>query len=134
VVAEEVRKLAEESQQAAGRIAELIGHVQADTEGVVEIGGLRNRLMDEAAERSRESGALFEQITAAIESVTDQTRQISTAASEIASAAEQSSASTEQVTASTEETSASAQEIAASAGELAHTAERLSALTAHFTF
>jgi methyl-accepting chemotaxis protein len=133
VVAEEVRKLAEESQGAAGRIGELIGHVQADTKGVVEIGQLRNGLMDDAGERSRAAQALFSEIASAIAEVTRQTEHISTAAGEIASVAEQSSASTEEVTASTQQTSASAQEIASSAGELAHTAERLTALTARFT-
>ena len=37
VVAEEVRKLAEESQQAAGQIAGLIGEIQAETEHAVEV-------------------------------------------------------------------------------------------------
>ena len=133
VVAEEVRKLAEESQQAAAQISELIGHVQADTDGVVKIGALRNQLMDDASAATSESQVLFEQITAAIQTVTERTGEISKAASEIAVAAEQSSASTEQVTASTQQTSAAAHEIADGAAELAKTAEGLSALTAHFT-
>jgi methyl-accepting chemotaxis protein len=133
VVAEEVRKLAEDSQQAAAQISELIGHVQADTDGVVKIGALRNQLMDEAASSTVQSQVLFQQISDAIGLVTEQTGHISTAAAEIASAAEQSSASTQQVTASTEQTSAAAHEIASSAAELAKTAEGLSALTAHFT-
>jgi methyl-accepting chemotaxis protein len=132
VVAEEVRKLAEDSQQAAAQISELIGHVQADTDGVVKIGALRNQLMDEAASSTVQSQALFQQISEAIGLVTEQTGHISTAAAEIASAAEQSSASTQQVTASTEQTSAAAHEIASSAAELAKTAEGLSALTTHF--
>jgi methyl-accepting chemotaxis protein len=132
VVAEEVRKLAEDAQTAAARIAELIGHVQADTDGVVKIGALRNELMDEAAGSTRDSAELFRQITESIGAVTEKTEHISIAASEIATAAEQSSASTEQVTASTEQTSAAAHEIASSAAELAKTAEGLSALTAHF--
>ncbi len=133
VVAEEVRKLAEDSQHAAAQISELIGHVQADTDGVVKIGALRNQLMDDASAATSQSQVLFEQITAAIQAVTERTGEISKAAAEIAVAAEQSSASTEQVTASTQQTSAAAHEIADGAAELAKTAEGLSALTAHFT-
>jgi methyl-accepting chemotaxis protein len=132
VVAEEVRKLAEDSQRAAAQVSELIGRVQADTDGVVKIGALRNQLMDEASSSTTESQRLFQQITESIQTVTEQTGHISVAASEIASAAEQSSASTQEVTASTEQTSAAAHEIAASAAELAKTAEGLSELTAHF--
>ena len=36
VVAEEVRKLAEQSQEAAKHIADLISHIQADTEDAVQ--------------------------------------------------------------------------------------------------
>ncbi len=132
VVAEEVRKLAEDSQRAAAQISELIGHVQADTEGVVKIGALRNELMDEASGSTHASAELFRRITEAIGAVSEQTGSISTAAAEIAGSAESASAATEQVTAATEQTSAAAHEIASSAADLARTAEELSALTAHF--
>ena len=49
VVAEEVRKLAEESQQAAGTIADLINEIQRETRRAVEVG--------EAGARQTEAGA-----------------------------------------------------------------------------
>jgi methyl-accepting chemotaxis protein len=132
VVADEVRKLAEESQQSAQQIAELIERVQADVRGVAGIGAKRDDLSAAAGERQQEAAAAFAQIESAVVTVSSQVQQIATATGEVAAVAEQSSASAEEVSASTEETSASAQEIAASAQELAHTAEQLSELVAEF--
>jgi methyl-accepting chemotaxis protein len=133
VVADEVRKLAEESQHAAGEIAELISEIQAETHttvAAVEDGARRTREGVAVVERARDA---FEQIGAQVEQVTSRISEIVDAATEVASVAEESSASTEQVSASTEQTSASTQEIAASAQALATTAEQLRALIGTFT-
>jgi methyl-accepting chemotaxis protein len=147
VVAEEVRKLAEESQDAAGQIASLIGEIQTDTQkvvGVVADGAKRTEDGVATVEQTREA---FERIGAAVEDMTARITEIAGAAQqisaetiqmeasigEVASVAEQSSASAEQVSASTQQTSASTQEIAASAQELARTAERLQQLVGRFT-
>jgi methyl-accepting chemotaxis protein len=147
VVAEEVRKLAEESQDAAGQIAGLIGEIQTETQkvvGVVADGAKRTEDGVTTVEQTRHA---FEQIGTAVEEMSDriseiaaaaqqisaETTQMETSISEVASVAEQSSASAEQVSASTEETSASTQEIAASAQELARTAEQLQELVGRFT-
>ena len=132
VVAEEVRKLAEESQQAAEQIAHLIGEMQTETHRTVTI-------VEEGATRAEESVTIvestrgaFDNIGSAIEDIRARVEQIVAATGEVASVAQQSSASTEQVSASTQQTSASAQEIAASAQELARTAEELDALFSRF--
>jgi methyl-accepting chemotaxis protein len=146
VVAEEVRKLAEESQDAAGQIAGLIGEIQAETKKVVTVvaeGAQRTNDGVATVEQAREA---FEQIGLAVESVSARVAEIASAVlqisadadraqggiSEVAAVAEQSSASAEQVSASTEQTSASTQEIAASAQELARTAEQLESLVSRF--
>jgi methyl-accepting chemotaxis protein len=132
VVAEEVRKLAEESQQAAGTIASLIEQIQADTAAtvdVVENGAARSR---EGAEVVEEARAAFTRIGAAVHDVSARIAEIATATSEVAAVAEQSSASAQEVSASTEETSASTQQIAASAQDLARTAEELELLVGQF--
>ena len=146
VVAEEVRKLAEESQDAAGQISGLIGEIQAETQkvvGVVAEGAQRTEDGVATVEQTREA---FEQIGHAVEQISDQISEIAAAAQqisgetqqmessigEVASVAEESSASAEQVSASTQQTSASTQEIAASAQELARTAERLQELVGRF--
>jgi methyl-accepting chemotaxis protein len=147
VVAEEVRKLAEESQDAAGQIAGLIGEIQTDTQkvvGVVADGAQRTEDGVATVEQTREA---FERIGHAVEDMTARITEIAGAAeqisaetahmensiSEVAAVAEQSSASAEQVSASTQQTSASTQEIAASAQQLAQTAEQLQELVGRFT-
>jgi methyl-accepting chemotaxis protein len=132
VVAEEVRKLAEESQQAAVSIAALIEQIQGETALTVEVvedGAARSQ---EGATVVAEARAAFEQITAAVLDVTARIEEIATSTSEVAAVAEQPSASTEEVSASTEQTSASTQQIAASAQELARTAEQLTELVGRF--
>jgi methyl-accepting chemotaxis protein len=146
VVADEVRKLAEESQNAAGQIAALIGEIQTETNKVVEVvadGAKRTEDGVATVEHTREA---FEQIGTSVEAMTGRVAEIATAISqivgeaermqsditEVASVAEASSASAEQVSASTEQTSASTQEIASSAQELAGTAEQLASLVGRF--
>ncbi|HWI72037.1 MAG TPA: methyl-accepting chemotaxis protein [Baekduia sp.] len=147
VVADEVRKLAEESQAAAGSIAGLIADIQAETAravDVVEDGARRTREGSEVVEEAREAferiGGSVDDVTArvgaiaaAVEQIAASARQMGERMAEVAAVAEQSSAAGEQVSASTEQTSASTQEIAASAHELARTAADLDALVARFT-
>ena len=146
VVADEVRKLAEESQQAAHEISQLIGAIQSETGkavSVVEAGAKQTADGAAVVEQTREAfltiGQAVDDMTARIEQIAASAEQITASAtsmqegmSEIEAVAEQSSASTEQVSASTEETSASAQEIAASAHELATNAEQLNELVGRF--
>jgi methyl-accepting chemotaxis protein len=132
VVAEEVRKLAEESQQAAASIAGLIGEIQAETGrtvDVVETSASKAEESEVTVERARDA---FIQISQSVDGIRTQIAHIVAATAEVAAVAEDSSASTQQVSASTEQTSASAQQIAASAQELATTAEELTRLVAEF--
>ncbi|MBX5443066.1 MAG: methyl-accepting chemotaxis protein [Solirubrobacteraceae bacterium] len=133
VVADEVRKLAEESQEAAGSIAGLIAQIQSETAAavdVVRVGAERSDEGQEIVDRARDA---FERIAEAVSDVTARVAEIANAAGEVAAVAEESSATTEQVSASTQQTSASTQQIAASAQELARTAEELEAQVRRFT-
>ncbi len=132
VVAEEVRKLAEESQQAAASIAELVTQIQSETQRTVEVVEQGARRTDESSAKVEAARVAFEQIGASVSEMSSRIADIVEATTEVAAVAEQSSASTEQVSASTEQTSASTQEIAASAQELATTAEELERLVAQF--
>ncbi|WP_445150643.1 methyl-accepting chemotaxis protein [Baekduia sp. Peel2402] len=146
VVAEEVRKLAEESQQAARSIAALITDMQDGT-------GRAVAAVEHGAEQTGAGTATVEQAAAAFEAigtaVHDVTEQVGTIAdnadrvvaelarvqdevAEIANVAEDSSAASEQVSASTQQTSASTQQVAASAAELARTAGELREAIAAF--
>jgi methyl-accepting chemotaxis protein len=146
VVADEVRKLAEESQAAAAEIGTLIGEIQAETGKVVlAVADGAKRTADGVAtvERTRKT---FERIDTAVELVSNGVQEIATAIAhiagearhaeqdilEVASVAEQSSASAEELSATTQQTDAATQGIAASAEQLAGTAEQLVALVKRF--
>jgi methyl-accepting chemotaxis protein len=145
-VAEEVRKLAEESQEAASEISELVGAIQSGTNtavAVVETGARRTQDGAVVVEQSREAfvriGSSVQDITARIEQIAAASRQVAAnatsmqeAVSEAAAVAEECSASTEEVSASTQETSASAEQVAASAQSLAGAAEELGRMIAAF--
>jgi methyl-accepting chemotaxis protein len=147
VVAEEVRHLAEESQQAAANIAALVDEIQHETAkavDVVQVGAEQTKDGVDTVEQARDA---FVQIGQSVEDMSSRVEQIATsirgiAASgdqvrdsmnEVAAVAQESSASTEQVSASTEQSSASTQQIAASAQQLANTAEELEKLVSQFT-
>ena len=146
VVAEEVRKLAEESQQAARQISGLIEEIQSDTQSAVHV-------VQDGAQKTADGAAVVEQtrqaflsIDTAVQDMTKRVQQIASAAQDItasavgmqasidqaAALAEESSASTEQVSASTQETSASTEQVAASAVEMATSADTLRSLVAQF--
>lgn len=132
VVAEEVRKLAEESQQAAARIARLneeIQHETTPTSGIVGEGARRSETGSETVERAH---AAFQAIEMEVETVTAQIAAIVNVTLQIAGVAEESSAATQQVSAATEQTAATTQQTATSAHELARTAETLDALAGRF--
>jgi methyl-accepting chemotaxis protein len=147
VVADEVRKLAEESRGAADSISALVGEIQTGTARAVEVvedGARRTADGVATVEQAREAfltlGASVQdmngrvgQIAAAIEQIASSSAQVQSDMTEVAAVAEQSSASSQQVSASTQQTSASTQEIAASAQELARTAEQLEQLVGQFS-
>jgi methyl-accepting chemotaxis protein len=112
VVADEVRKLAEASKEAAGSIAELVGHIQDATAAAVVV-------VDEKA-----SGA-FERIASRI-------AETDASLGAVAQVAEQASQATVDVSAATAQTTASAKHVATSARELAGTADQLARLVARF--
>jgi methyl-accepting chemotaxis protein len=146
VVAEEVRKLAEESQDAAGQISGLIGEIQAETRTVVTVvaeGAKRTEDGVATVEQAREAfeqlgiavelvGTRVVEIAAAVQQISAEAERAQSGIGEVATVAEESSASAEQVSASTQQTSASTQEVAASAQELARTAEQLGQLVSRF--
>jgi methyl-accepting chemotaxis protein len=147
VVADEVRKLAEESRAAAASISALVAEIQDGTAhavAVVEDGARRTEDGAATVEQAREAfltlgasvqdmNGRVDQIAAAIEQIAASSSQVQGDMTEVAAVAEQSSASSEQVSASTQQTSASTQQIAASAQELARTAEHLERLVGQFS-
>jgi methyl-accepting chemotaxis protein len=146
VVAEEVRKLAEGSQNAAEEISRLIGTIQSKTARAVDVvtdSAQQTAAGATAVDQTRES---FQSIDGAVCEMTVEIEQLAVAADhmaesahsmlgnidEVAAVADQSSATTQELSASTEETAASAQQIAVSSGDLAANAIQLSELVTRF--
>ncbi len=146
VVAEEVRHLAEESEQAAASIRQLIEEIQKETQRTVqavEAGAAQTEGGVDTVEQARDAfvqiGDSVDDVTERVEQIAAAIRQIETSGEQmrdtlllVAQVAESSSASSEEVSASTEQTSASTEEIAASAQQLAATADELEKLVGQF--
>ncbi len=146
VVAEEVRKLAEQSQEAAKQIASLIAEIQAETDKAVTAMGEGTREVKLGAEVVASAGQAFRQIAVLVNEESAQIREISSSIDQMATGSEQivqsvrdidrvsqdTAGQTQNVSAATEEQSASVQEIAASSQELAKLAEALQAAVRRF--
>jgi methyl-accepting chemotaxis protein len=146
VVAEEVRKLAEQSQEAAGRIAAMIGDVQAETDKAVASMNEGSREVKMGAEVVASAGRSFQEIVSLVNEVSSQIMEISAAIQQMSAGSQQivsavrnidqvgkkSAGRTQTVSAATEEHSASVEEIAASSQALASMAEKLQAAVTKF--
>jgi len=136
VVAEEVRKLAEQSQNAAKQISALIGEIQGDTDRAVVAMNDGTREVKLGAEVVNASGRAFQEIADMVNNVSGQTQEISTAIEQIANGSQEivgsvreidelskkTSGEAQTVSAATEEQSASMEEIASSSQALARLA------------
>ncbi len=136
VVADEVRKLAEESRNAASQITLLIKEIQLGTKHAVSS-------MEQGSKTVNDGTRTIENALASIAKIVGAAGEVATMVQEIAAAAEEQSASVEQVTASvedvssisersasaTEEISSATEEHAASMEELAKAAQELALLS-----
>jgi methyl-accepting chemotaxis protein len=146
VVADEVRKLAEESGRATAAVGSLVEEIQAQTRRAIEAVDAGTEVGEQGVTAVEAARASFERIDAAVDEMAERVAQIAAAIDEVADGsdrvrsdiatvaevAERSSASTDQVSASSQQTSAATQEITASATELAQTADELEALVGTF--
>ncbi|MDR7869073.1 MAG: methyl-accepting chemotaxis protein [Sporomusaceae bacterium] len=146
VVAEEVRKLAEQSQEAAKKIADLIGEIQGDTDKAVVAMSDGTREVKTGAEVVNAAGTAFREIIELVTEVSSQVREISAAVQEMAGGSQQivgsvrkidtlsksSAAESQSVSAAAEEQLASMEEIASSSQALAKLAEDLQVAVSKF--
>ncbi|WP_248683545.1 methyl-accepting chemotaxis protein [Sporomusa ovata] len=139
VVAEEVRKLAEQSQEAAKQIAGLIGEIQLETDSAVATMTDGTKEVKRGTEVVTLAGQSFDNIASLVMGVSEQVKEISTnmqqmatgsqhivlAVNKIDTISREALGHTQTVSAATEEQSASMEEIAASSQSLAKMAEKL---------
>ena len=146
VVAEEVRKLAEQSEEAAKKIASLIGEIQTDTDKAVDAMNNGTREVKTGADVVNAAGIAFREIADLVTEVSDQVKQMSAAIQQMATGSQQivgavkkidelskkSAGEAESVSAATEEQLASMEEISTSSRALATLAQELQTAVAKF--
>ena len=139
VVAEEVRKLAEQSQDAAKQIASLIHEIQGDTDQAVQAMELGTNEVKTGADVVAGTGQAFQDIAALVGQVSAQVQELSLTVQQLAEGGQTiagamrtveeishtASAETQTVSAAAEQQSASMHEIAAASRSLAQLAESL---------
>lgn len=146
VVAEEVRKLAEQSQEAAMKIAELIGEIQGETDNAVLAMNDGTREVKNGTDVVNTAGGAFREIVDLVSEVSRQVEEISQAMEQMAAGSQQvvisvktserlskrSSNEVQSVSAGAEKQLASMEEIASSSQALAKLAEDLQTSVAGF--
>ena len=118
VVADEVRKLAEQSSQAAEEITALIVAIQGETELAVQSMHRDSQRMELTASVVEHAGESFEAIIQQVDTITAQITQIDTEIEMIGTGSQEIAASTEQQSASVEEAASATQTLAVMAGSL----------------
>ncbi|MEK4426183.1 methyl-accepting chemotaxis protein [Solibacillus sp. FSL K6-1523] len=113
VVADEVRKLAEQSKSSANQIVELVTNIQHNTKDVENAVQVTVLNVNEGVQFIQNAETAFAEIMGGIEEMTDQIEDVS--------------ASTQQISASTEEVAASVNELSSSANIIAKQSEDITA-------
>lgn len=146
VVAEEVRKLAEQSQDAAKRIAELISEIQGETNDAVvamdrgtqevkvgtEVVNTAGSAFGDIAEIVTHVSGQVTEITAAIHRVVSDSQQIVTAVREINDLSKEAAGEAQTISAAIEEQSASMQQMEIASKGLAEIAQSLKEVISSF--
>ncbi|GAX90274.1 methyl-accepting chemotaxis protein [Effusibacillus lacus] len=146
VVADEVRKLAEQSAQSAQQIGQLIATIQDETSKAVQSMDSATKEVAAGIGVVNAAGTSFEQIQNSVDTVVDQIQHVSAASQQMSVGAQQvvkaidsieevtetTAAGAQNVSAAAEEQLASMEEITASASALTNMAEELQKLVQKF--
>lgn len=148
VVADEVRKLAEQSQNSAKEIHEIVQRIQSDMVGTVQImshvtddvdAGVKIsneaiELFNQIIETTNQAGPQMEDISVTAQQMAASIEEITATANELAKIAQMNAAASEEVAAATEEQLASMEEITSAAKSLTFMADELKDLIAQFRY
>lgn len=147
VVADEVRKLAEQSQEAAKQIGHLIGEIQSETSRAVATMEAGTKEVQTGSQVVQASGLTFREIIDVVQNVTSQIQEISVAVEELAAGGTQTNVAVQEleaiitdtanqtmsVSTTTTQQTESINEISSSSQSLANVAEKLRQAIAKFT-
>ncbi|MED3497271.1 HAMP domain-containing methyl-accepting chemotaxis protein [Brevibacillus agri] len=136
VVADEVRKLAEQSEESAREIARLIGEIQHETTQVVSVMLAGTEEAKKGAAAVQEAGKTFERIVVSAKDVAGQiqevsaaTEQMSASVQQVASAMDEMNRLSEEAAVHTQSVSAGAEEQLAAMQEIARSSNNLNELS-----
>lgn len=146
VVADEVRRLAEQSSQSATEIYNLISTIQADSNASITVMEKGKEDVKAGMEFTNEVGEIFKEILTSSEEVASQIREISAASQQISASSEEVAASVNNIKQSAEQSSefsanvsnatqeqlTTMQEVKEASSSLGKTAEELQVLVAKF--
>lgn len=129
VVAEEVRKLAERSDNSAREISGIITNIQARTAGAVKAMELGNTEVQTGSEMAAEAGRALSDILNQVEKAAHEVQGISDATQQVRVNAEQVVKAFDALAAVTEENTAATEEMAAAADQVVKTVKPLDTVT-----
>ena len=132
VVADEVRGLAQRTQQSTEEIEQLIDSLHSGTDEVNSLLDDSKRLTEQSVELSRRAGHALGQITDTVSSIQGMNQQIATASEEQSVVAEQINRSVINVRDVSDQTSAASEQTAASSGELEQLGRQLRGMVGRF--
>ena len=146
IVAEEVRKLAEQVASSVSDITQIVGKIQTDSTEVANALQTGYAEVEKGTNQLKSTGETFEKISDSVKAMAENIQMVSdnltmikstsqemnSSIEEIASISEESAAGVEQTSASTQQTSSSMEEVAGSSEELAKLAMELNHLIQHF--
>ncbi len=124
VVAEEVRKLAEQSAEAANQITGLIKEIQVGVGEAINAMEHGASEVSEGVQVANNAGVALEQISKAIQKNTTVVKDLAAGIEQSNEGMQQLSASNEQITSTVQQVSGAAQELANIAGELQNTIDK----------
>lgn len=132
VVADEVRGLAQRTQQSTEEIEGLVASLQNGTQQVADVMNDSRSLTDSSVELARKAGASLENITRTVSNIQSMNQQIAAAAEQQSAVAEEISRSILNVRDVSEQTATASDETAASSVELARLGGHLQTLVSQF--
>lgn len=132
VVAEEIRKLAEQSARSTVQITNIIEEIQNETALAAESMGSVTKEVEEGARLSDMTGEAFQKVIASVRETADMIRGMAEASKQQATVSDQVAKSVENISSTTKESATASEEIAQSTQELAKLADNLQHLVEQF--
>ncbi|MFB6272203.1 MAG: methyl-accepting chemotaxis protein [Salinibacter sp.] len=133
VVAEEVRELAEEADQATDEIADMIERVQAETSQAVEAVRSGTERAEEGLELADQAGSVLEEIVASTEQVEDRTDEIAAASEEQSSTSGEMARSVQSISTAAQQSAMRVTNVSEAAADLESLTSQLHASVQQFT-